>query len=104
MTVIQITIVMVLNQKARIKVKNYIADQSALQARMVETLTNIQQIRCMRIENMLSDSLKQDYKHLIKRLRERVQISDIMEFSVVGAFSIASSFDTFKRYRRILGL
>ena len=35
-------------------------------------------------------SLKQDYKHLIKRLRERVQISDIME-SVVGAFSIASS-------------
>ena len=34
--------------------------------------------------------LKQDYKHLIKRLRERVQISDIME-SVVGAFSIASS-------------
>ena len=44
----------------------------------------------MRIENMLSDSLKQDYKHLIKRLRERVQISDIME-SVVGAFSIASS-------------
>lgn len=90
MTVIQITIVMILNQKARIKVKNYIADQSALQARMVETLTNIQQIRCMRIENMLSDSLKQDYKHLIKRLRERVQISDIME-SVVGAFSIASS-------------
>lgn len=85
MTVIQITIVMILNQKARIKVKNYIADQSALQARMVETLTNIQQIRCMRIENMLSDSLKQDYKHLIKRLRERVQISDIME-SVVGAF------------------
>ncbi len=52
---------------------------------MVETLTNIQQIRCMRIENMLSDSLKQDYKHLVKRLRERVQISDIME-SVVGAF------------------
>ena len=91
MTVIQITIVMILNQKARIKVKNYIADQSALQARMVETLTNIQQIRCMRIENMLSDSLKQDYKHLIKRLRERVQISDIME-SVVGAFSIASSY------------
>lgn len=90
MTVIQITIVMILNQKARIKVKNYIADQSALQARMVETLTNIQQIRYMRIENMLSDSLKQDYKHLIKRLRERVQISDIME-SVVGAFSIASS-------------
>lgn len=39
MTVIQITIVMILNQKARIKVKNYIADQSALQARMVETLT-----------------------------------------------------------------
>ena len=34
---------------------------------------------------LLSDSLKQDYKHLIKRLRERVQISDIME-SVVGAF------------------
>lgn len=89
-TLINMYQLMILNQKARIKVKNYIADQSALQARMVETLTNIQQIRCMRIENMLSDSLKQDYKHLIKRLRERVQISDIME-SVVGAFSIASS-------------
>lgn len=87
--------------KARIKVKNYIADQSALQARMVETLTNIQQIRCMRIENMLSDSLKQDYKHLIKRLRERVQISDIME-SVVGLFN--SFFIDTLRYRRILGL
>ena len=50
---------------------------------------------------MLSDSMKQDYKHLIKRLRERVQISDIME-SVVGAFN--SFFIDTLRYRRILGL
>ena len=56
---------------------------------MVETLTNIQQIRCMRIENMLSDSLKQDYKHLIKRLRERVQI--VILWSRWWGFSIASS-------------
>ena len=56
LTVIQILIVVLLNRKARVKTKNYIADQSILEARMIEILTNIQQIRCMRIENLLCSS------------------------------------------------
>lgn len=90
LTVIQILIVVLLNRQARIKTKDYIADQSILEARMIEILTNIQQIRCMRIENLLCSSVKTDYTNLISRLKERVKISDLME-SVIGAFSILSS-------------
>lgn len=90
LTVIQILIVVLLNRQARIKTKDYIADQSILEARMIEILTNIQQIRCMRIENLLCSSVKTDYTNLISRLKERIKISDLME-SVIGAFSILSS-------------
>ena len=89
-TVIQILIVVLLNRKARVKTKNYIADQSILEARMIEILTNIQQIRCMRIENLLCSSIKDDYTHLISRLKDRIKISDLME-SIIGAFSMLSS-------------
>lgn len=90
LTVIQILIVVLLNRKARVKTKNYIADQSILEARMIEVLTNIQQIRCMRIENLLCSSIKDDYTHLISRLKDRIKISDLME-SIIGAFSMLSS-------------
>ena len=90
LTVIQILIVVLLNRKARVKTKNYIADQSILEARMIEILTNIQQIRCMRIENLLCSSIKDDYTHLISRLKDRIKISDLME-SIIGAFSMLSS-------------
>lgn len=90
LTVIQILIVVLFNRKARVKTKNYIADQSILEARMIEILTNIQQIRCMRIENLLCSSIKDDYTHLISRLKDRIKISDLME-SIIGAFSMLSS-------------
>ena len=90
LAVIQILIVVLLNRKARVKTKNYIADQSILEARMIEILTNIQQIRCMRIENLLCSSIKDDYTHLISRLKDRIKISDLME-SIIGAFSMLSS-------------
>ena len=90
LTVIQILIVVLLNRKARVKTKNYIADKSILEARMIEILTNIQQIRCMRIENLLCSSIKDDYTHLISRLKDRIKISDLME-SIIGAFSMLSS-------------
>ena len=90
LTILQIFIVILLNRQARIKSKDYIADQSILEARMIEILTNIQQIRCMRIENLLCSSVRTDYTHLVNRLKERVKISDLME-SVIGAFSILSS-------------
>lgn len=90
LTVIQILIVVLLNRKAGVKTKNYIADQSILEARMIEILTNIQQIRCMRIENLLCSSIKDDYTHLISRLKDRIKISDLME-SIIGAFSMLSS-------------
>ena len=54
----QILIVYFLNKRARIKIKNYIADQSELQGKMVEILTNIQQIRCMRIDTILCKNIK----------------------------------------------
>lgn len=90
LTFIQILIVVLLNRKARIKTKDFIADQSMLEARMIEILSNIQQIRCMRIENLLCSSVKVDYTNLIGRLKERMKISDLME-SAIGAFSILSS-------------
>ena len=67
----QILIVYFLNKRARIKIKNYIADQSELQGKMVEILTNIQQIRCMRIDTILCKNIKGDYQHLIQRLKEK---------------------------------
>lgn len=83
----QILIVYFLNKRARIKIKNYIADQSELQGKMVEILTNIQQIRCMRIDTILCKNIKGDYQHLIQRLKEKAQISDFIE-------TIATTFTT----------
>ena len=80
-------IVYFLNKRARIKIKNYIADQSELQGKMVEILTNIQQIRCMRIDTILCKNIKGDYQHLIQRLKEKAQISDFIE-------TIATTFTT----------
>lgn len=65
----QILIVYFLNKRARIKIKNYIADQSELQGKMVEILTNIQQIRCMRIDTILCKNIKGDYQHLISEVK-----------------------------------
>lgn len=87
LTSIQIISIAVLNKTARIKTKNLMADQSNLDGRVVEILTNIQQIRCMRVETILSLDLKNKYMGVIKRLRERNVISNYME-SVIGAFNI----------------
>ena len=54
---------------------------------MVEILTNIQQIRCMRIDTILCKNIKGDYQHLIQRLKEKAQISDFIE-------TIATTFTT----------
>lgn len=83
----QILAVMICNKKARIKTEDYIADKSILEGRMIETLTNIQQIRCMRMENILCKNLKEDYGHLILRIKDRDTIGALME-SIVGFFSI----------------
>jgi len=85
--IIQIISVMICNKKARVRVKDYIADQSILEGKMIETLTNIQQIRCMRIENILCENLKKDYGQLILRIKDRDTIGAFME-SIVGFFSI----------------
>lgn len=87
LTSIQIISITVLNKTARVKTKNLMADQSNLDGRVVEILTNIQQIRCMRVETILSLDLKNKYLGVIKRLRERIVISNYME-SVIGAFNI----------------
>jgi ATP-binding cassette subfamily B protein len=87
LTSIQIISIAVLNKTARVKTKNFMADQSNLDGRIVEILTNIQQIRCMRVETILSLDLKNKYLGVIKRLRERIVISNYME-SVIGAFNI----------------
>lgn len=83
----QILAVMICNKKARKKAEDYIADKSILEGKMVETLTNIQQIRCMRVENILCNNLKNDYAHLILRIKDRDTIGALME-SIVGFFSI----------------
>lgn len=87
LTSLQIISISMLNRTARVKTKNFMADQSDLEGRIVEILTNIQQIRCMRIEAILSLDLKNKYLGVIERLRERIVISNLME-SVIGAFNI----------------
>ena len=90
LTLLQIFFVSILNGKIRLKTQNYFADKTELEGKLVETLTNIQQIRCMRINSLLNSSLKFDYTNIIKCLKEKIEISNIMESGIVSLSLITS--------------
>lgn len=75
------------NKVARVKSQNYLADKNMLDGKITEILSNIQQIRCMRIDSLLSKKIKEDYDHLITTLKDRDIFNAVLE-SVSGAFSI----------------
>lgn len=89
-TILQLIFVFILNYKIRLKTQNYIADKSKLEGNLIETLTNIQQIRCMRIDRLLCKNLKSSYMNIIKCLKEKIEVSNLME-SGVSSFNIITS-------------
>ncbi len=65
-------------------IKNYMAERSKLEGRMVDTLVNIQQIRCMHLDNKLAKDLKENYDHVLLLLRKRTTGSNVLA-SGIGA-------------------
>lgn len=63
-------------------VKNYIAERSKLEGKMVDTLVNIQQIRCMRLSEILNTGLKHDYDKVIDLLRRKSIAGNFLESGI----------------------
>lgn len=59
-------------------IKNYMAERSELEGRMVDTLVNIQQIRCMHLDNRLARDLKKNYDRVLLLFRQRTNGSNIL--------------------------
>lgn len=90
LTLSQLIFVFLLNHKMLIQIKNYMADQSRLEGILVETLTNIQQIRCMRIDKVLKCSILNKYDNSIEQLKQKNKLADFME-SGITSFNIITS-------------
>lgn len=63
-------------------IKNYMAERSKLEGRMIDTLVNIQQIRCMRLGNKLTKDLKKNYDYVLLMLRKRTTGSNILSSGI----------------------
>lgn len=70
-------------------IKNYMAERSKLEGRMVDTLVNIQQIRCMHLDNKLAKDLKKNYDHVLLLLRKRTTGSNVLA-SGIGAIEMVT--------------
>lgn len=70
-------------------IKNYMAERSKLEGRMVDTLVNIQQIRCMHLDNKLAKDLKENYDHVLLLLRKRTTGSNVLA-SGIGAVEMVT--------------
>ncbi|MDU1006757.1 MAG: peptidase domain-containing ABC transporter [Clostridium butyricum] len=90
LTLLQIIFVSILNSNIRIKTQNYFADKTELEGKLVETLSNIQQIRCMRINSLIISGLKLDYTNIIRCIKDKIKISNIMESGIVSLSLITS--------------
>ena len=56
---------------------------------MVDTLVNIQQIRCMHLDNKLAKDLKENYDHVLLLLRKRTTGSNVLA-SGIGAVEMVT--------------
>ena len=70
-------------------IKNYMAERSKLEGGMVDTLVNIQQIRCMYLDNKLAKDLKENYDHVLLLLRKRTTGSNVLA-SGIGAVEMVT--------------
>ena len=79
---IQLFYISVIKKKMDELVKNYMAERSKLEGKMVDTLVNIQQIRCMRLNAVLNTGLKQDYDKVLDLLRNKNVAGNFLESGI----------------------
>lgn len=79
---VQLIYISFIKKKLDDLIKNYMAERSKLEGRMVDTLVNIQQIRCMHLDNKLAKDLKKNYDHVLRLLRQRSTGSNILSSGI----------------------
>ena len=79
---LQLIYISVIKKRLDELVKNYIAERSKLEGKMVDTLVNIQQIRCMRLSEILNTGLKHDYDKVIDLLRKKSIAGNFLESGI----------------------
>lgn len=79
---LQLIYISLIKKKLDELVKNYIAERSKLEGKMVDTLVNIQQIRCMRLSQILNTGLKHDYDKVLNLLRKKSIAGNFLESGI----------------------
>ncbi len=79
---LQLIYISLIKKKLDELVKNYIAERSKLEGKMVDTLVNIQQIRCMRLSMILNTGLKHDYDKVLNLLRKKSIAGNFLESGI----------------------
>ena len=88
-TLIQIICVVVINKGIRKRTNEYIDSLAKSESLLVETLTNIQQIRCMHVDEILRNNLQKKYERSIGILKEKTYYSNQLE-SITSAINIVT--------------
>ncbi|MFS8212514.1 peptidase domain-containing ABC transporter [Paenibacillus polymyxa] len=88
-TLLQLSFAYIMNLKLKQKIQNYYADRSRLDGDLIEILNNISQIRSMHFGSILSSNIHKKYDASINLLKQRIQLSDVME-SVLTAINIVT--------------
>ncbi|MDW2797739.1 peptidase domain-containing ABC transporter [Clostridium boliviensis] len=79
---LQLIYISLIKKKLDELVMNYMAERSKLEGKMVDTLVNIQQIRCMRLSEILNTGLKHDYDKVINLLRRKSIAGNFLESGI----------------------
>lgn len=90
LSIIQLIFVQVLSKKSREYTNEYVSERITLNGELIEILYNIQQIRYMRIDKLINNNLLEGYKRVIKRLKNRTKVSDLMG-TIVSSLNIITS-------------
>ena len=77
-SIVQIALMFFLNGKSAIKTRKYMQSQSSLQSELIDTLGNIVEIKCMGMDGIICNNLKDKYDCLIALFREKTNVSNIM--------------------------
>lgn len=86
-TVIQIVCIVLINKDIRKKTNEYIDSLAKSESVLVETLTNIQQIRCMHVDEIIKNNLQRKYERSIGILKDKTYYSNQLE-SITSAINI----------------
>ncbi len=80
--ILQLIYISLIKKKLDELVMNYMAERSKLEGKMVDTLVNIQQIRCMRLSEILNTGLKHDYDKVLNLLRRKSIAGNYLESGI----------------------